>query len=281
MLSKIRIKLWCLIAIWFVSGLLHLPCLAESISADQFLFYSESFDYATPAGWGFPDDTVGLTAAQRKDLSIYPEHWLKGWVRLYMQPGIHAATTPLYVSEDDMDPLSYSHLRFENIRIGNMHELGIYPKPRMVFASTPSVFLDEPLNSDGDWWYMEIMIEKRDRTEDEITQALHQAEILCDAYVQRNNQYDVKSDIFIDLSNVERRILFETDAIEISAEQCKKSNVSAYDIFANYNVDELLESEAQIHPEHFQCYALELSLTNQSPYDICSRICCGIPYQNT
>ncbi len=46
--------------------------------------------------------------------------------------------------------------------------------------------------------------------------------------------------------------------------------MSAYDIFANYNVDEDLESEAQIHPEHFQCYALEFTLTNQSFYDILS-----------
>ena len=140
----------------------------------------------------------------------------------------------------------------------------------MVFASTPSAFLDKPLNSDGDWWYMEVMIEKRDRTEEEITQALRQAEILCDAYVQHNDQYNIEADLLIDISAVERRILFDADSIEISAEQCKKSSVSAYDIFANYNVDEDLESEAQIHPEHFQCYALEFTLTNQSFYDILS-----------
>ena len=52
------------------------------------------------------------------------------------------------------------------------------------------------------------------------------------------------------ISAVERLMLFDADSIEISAEQCKKSSVSAYDIFANYNVDEDLESEAQIHPEH-------------------------------
>ena len=276
MLSNIKNKLWCLIAIWFASWLLHIPCLAENISADQFLFYAESFDYSTPVGWGFPamddaeNDIIGLTAAQRTDLAAYPEHWLKAWIRLYVQPSIHEATIPFCDLEDDTNPLSYSNLRFENIRICNMHELGVYPKSRMVFASTPSAFLDKPLNSDGDWWYMEVMIEKRDRTEEEITQALRQAEILCDAYVQHNDQYNIEADLLIDISAVERRILFDADSIEISAEQCKKSSVSAYDIFANYNVDEDLESEAQIHPEHFQCYALEFTLTNQSPYDILS-----------
>lgn len=195
MLSKIKNKLWCLIAIWFASWMLHIPCLAENIPADQFLFYAESFDYAAPVGWGFPaindaeNDIIGLTTAQRTDLAAYPEHWLKTWIRLYVQPSIHEATIPFCDLEDDMDPLSYSHLRFENIRICNMHELGMYPKSRMVFASTPSAFLDEPLDSDGDWWYMEIMIEKRDRTEEEITQALQQAEIICAAYVQHNDQY--------------------------------------------------------------------------------------------
>lgn len=78
------------------------------------------------------------------------------------------------------------------------------------------------------------------------------------------------ANILIDISAVERQILFDANAIKISAEQCEKSNVSAYDIFANYSIDEDLGSEVRIHPEHFQCYALELTLANQSPYDILS-----------
>ena len=42
MLSNIKNKLWCLIAIWFASWLLHIPCLAENISADQFLINGRS-----------------------------------------------------------------------------------------------------------------------------------------------------------------------------------------------------------------------------------------------
>ena len=273
MFSKMNDKIWYLIGLLIALWLFRIPCFAENSSVDQLLFQAESFDYATPIGWGFSvhdaeDDTIGLTSAQQTDLSTYPEHWLKAWIRLYVQPSVHMATVALCDLEDDMNPLYYSNLRFENIRISNMHELGMYPKPWMVFAANPSAFLDEPLQTDGDWWYMEIIIEKRGRTEEEITQALRQAEITCDAYVQHYDQYDVKTNIFIDLSAVERRVLFEASAIDVNAEQCKKSDVLVGDIFANYSVSEAIESEAQIHPEHFQCYALQFTLTNHSPYDI-------------
>lgn len=273
MFSKMNDKVWCFIGLLVALWSFRVPCFAENSSVSQLLFQAESFDYATPIGWGFPvhdaeDDTVGLTPAQRTDLSTYPERWLKAWIRLYVQPSVHKATVAFCDFEDDMNPLYYSHLRFENIRISNMHELGIYPKPWMVFAANPSAFLDEPLQTDGDWWYMEIIIEKRGRTEEEITKALRQAEITCDAYVQHHDQYDVKTDIFIDLSVVERHVLFEANEIEINAGQCKKSDVLAGDIFANYGVSEDLETEAQSHPERFQCYALQLTLANHSSYDI-------------
>lgn len=276
MFIKANNKLLYLMAVWGALQLLSIPSFAENNSNDQLLFYAESFDYAQLGEWGFPalydaeDDIVGLTSTQREDMSNHPEHWLRAWVRLYVQPCIREATTPLRDTEDDMDPLSYSHLRFENIRISNMHELGIYPKSYMVFAATPSAFLDESLQTDGDWWYMEIMIEKRDRTEDEITQALHQAIIRCDAYVQCNEQYKMRTDIAIDLSAVERRIFFENGSIEVKDMRWKRSDVSAGDIFANYNVSEDIELEAETYPEHFQCYALQFTLANHGPYDICS-----------
>lgn len=150
-----------------------------------------------------------------------------------------------------------------------MHELGIYPKPWMVFAANSSAFLDEPRQTDGDWWYMEVIIEKRGRTEEEITKALHQANVSCDAHVQLIEYCDVKTDIIIDLSAINRRILFEEDAINVNAEQCLKCDMPADDIFANFIVNENIETEAQIHPDHFQCYSLQLSLTNHSSYDIC------------
>ena len=273
MLFKMNDKVCCIIGVLVALWLFCTSCQAENSAIDQLSLHANSFDYASPTGWGFPiycseDDTRGLSFDQRIDLIRYPEHWLKAWVRICAQPNIHKATAPLYDTEDDMNPLFYSNMRFEHIYISNMHELGVYPKPYMVYAANPSTFLDEPLQTDGDWWYMEIIIEERGRTEEEIVQALRQAKITCDAYVQCDGQYDVKTGISVDFSTINRRIFFETNVIEVTAEQCKRSDIPVEDIFANYSVSEDLEIEARIHPEHFVCYSLQLALTNRGSYDV-------------
>lgn len=275
MLSKTNVKMWILVGALAAFLTLYCLCLAESSSMSQFFIRAESFDYAQPIGWGFPvsdpeNEVAGLTAIQRKEISINPDLWLKGWIRCYVQPSIQNATLPFPNMEDDMDPLYYSNLRINNIRVINMQELGIYPRPQMVFSANPSAFLDDPIKTDGDWWYMEIMIEKRNRTESEIVQALRQARITCDAYIQQDEHYDIRKDFSINFSSIERRTYFNKNNIEIIGKQCEKSDIPADDIFANYDVSDTLGVEARIHPEHFQCYSFLFTLTNQSNYDICS-----------
>ena len=262
--------------VWAAVLLLCNACFAESAPMHPPRICAESFDCAPPAGWGFhsmPDteeDFVGLTPAQRTDISRHPEHWLKAWIRLYAQPGIRGATVSFFDADHAMNPLYYGNLLFGNVRIHNMDEIGVYPHPWMVFAANPAAFLAQPAETDGDWWYLEVMIEKRNRREDEIAQSLRRAEITCDAYMQKNEKYDMQANLPVDLSSVARRVLWAPDAVSIRAEQCIKSEQAVAEIFANYDIDEALLIEAQNHPERFRCYALQMTLANHSPYDLCS-----------
>lgn len=237
---------------------------------------ADSLDYADSLAWGFLDDDIDDTEQQITST----DDWMKAWIRVYAQPAIRQATVSLNSMEDDMNPLAYSHLRFENVRISNSGELGIIPKPYLVYAANPTAFQDEQEEADGDWWYLEVLIEKRGRTENEIARDVQCANVLCDAYIQRDNEYEKTVDVPIDMSAVKRMIFFDDGAVNVYVDYWEKCDISVDEIFVNYPVDEFLELEVRNHPDHFQCYSLQLTIDNQSSYDVCDLDKCSIISDN-
>lgn len=264
--------------------------IAEGNKLDKLSIRAESFDYSALHDWGFyhwifpvlPGESsdperynkigyLGMTAEQQLDLIRHPDHWRQGWVRLRIEPGVEWGLGPNDSTDEWLNPLLYGDMLIQHVYISNAQDIGIYPKPYMVFAGNPAAFFDEPAHEDGDLWYIEVLIEERDRTSAEITQALQQAEVLCDVFLNDDDSKEwslEKEHVAVSLSDVERFVCFEENTIQISATQMQKSDKELYGIFYQYSEYSNLLSEAELTPEHFQCYELELTMTNSGPYPV-------------
>lgn len=278
---RLRLLICILIALWLMAGV----CIAEENKLNRLTIRAKSFDYSPSHDWGFysletyfdpdresgidfPIEYIGMSMEQQNDLSAHPENWYKCWIRLQIQPGVDWETT---YCADPSNPLHYVDLRFENVRISNADEVRVYPKPFLMFAANPAGLFDEAEmieESNGNLWYMEVMIEAKNRTEAEITRDLQQAEVFCDATYLSSSQCSTKKNVPISLTNLKRQVCFEENAVQIHATQLKKSDEDVFYIFSNYIVSDAVWDEVCSAPENFNCYELDLVMTNNGKYPI-------------
>ncbi|MBR6571184.1 MAG: hypothetical protein IKK75_12110 [Clostridia bacterium] len=242
-------------------------CYAEENKLNNLTMHAESFDYSFALDWGL-NGCDDLMSAQTDVQEEHLDQWMKCWIRIWIKPGVDRA---VQYGADDMNPLSYVDMSIQNVRIRNAQEIGVYPQNDMMFAANPAIFSEDTTKidgNDGDLWYLEVLIDVRNREPEQIEKAIQQAEVFCDVYQAGEAQTYVKKDVRIPLDHVKRRVLFDNKAIQAYATMFEKSTVDPFTIFENYPVSDDLLLELEEDPASFQCYKLALVLQNNSPYHI-------------
>ncbi len=243
---------------------MQLNCLGED--AVSFSLQAESYDFSADLDWGYPD----LNAYKRPNESIMnsayqrSNQWMKCWIRVIVSPHLEWSPTGI---NDDFDLSTYGNYAFENIRISNMNSIGIYPSQTMLFSANPTNFegYHQDLRDDGDLWYLEVLIDKRNRTENEIDNALKTADILTDIIIRNETSASVVKNCRIDLNEI-NRISLSDNNVSITLQDIYTVDIPPHEIMSTYfnDIEPWNDDMTDYLAQKYKCYQLDLTVTNHS-----------------
>lgn len=231
----------------------------HELSADDFIIQAESYDFSMDTDWGYSDRYMTRRLDTVCENTDNIKQQAKCWIRMNVSPLLEVSPQ----NYDDFDLTTYGNFSIENVRITNMDSIGVYPVSYMVFASNPAhLWTDYESGETGsDLWYLEVLIDVQDRTDDEIDAALKSADVLVDIIVRNESCTSVIKDFPVDLSKISRLSCFDSN-VEIILQDIVPADIPPDVIMVNYFIDDD-EKIAELSQE-YKCYRLHLAVNNNS-----------------
>ena len=229
------------------------------LTEEDFTIQAESYDFSLDTDWGYAEEYITRRLDKTYDHAANAGQQARCWIRMNVSPLLEYTPQDL----DDFDLTTYGNFSIENVRIKNMNSIGIYPAPYMVFASNPAhLWTDyESGETDSDLWYLEVLIDIRDRTDDEIDAALKSADVLVDIIIRNESYSLIIEDFPVDLSKISRLSLFDNN-VDIILQDIVPADIPPDDIMVNYFIDD--EEKISEISQAYKCYRLQLAVNNNS-----------------
>lgn len=226
---------------------------------DDFTIQAETYDFSLDTDWGYSDRYMTRRLDNVCENTDNIKQQAKCWIRMNVSPLLEVSPQ----NYDDFDLTTYGNFSIENVRITNMDSIGVYPVSYMVFASNPAhLWTDYESGETGsDLWYLEVLIDVQDRTDDEIDAALKSADVLVDIIVRNESCTSVIKDFPVDLSKISRLSCFDSN-VEIILQDIVPADIPPDVIMVNYFIDDD-EKIAELSQE-YKCYRLHLAVNNNS-----------------
>ena len=256
-----------------------------------------SYDYSDNLSWGFgglvfdlyrqetgfiDTDYVGLNQIQKQDIREHPENWLKAWIRIEFPAMRQGETDPedwlkfwsplwfpgmdgdinLWLDQETEMPVG---VLLEKVQIQNSDAIGIYCKSIIIVAGNNLVTEEKQNTGTG---YMEVLIEKRQRNEEDIDAAIRQAQVHA---VKRENN---STEYAISMDTCSRETLFSPNEMQFYCAGYYPVSIDPTDF--DYEENETLPmpadllSDLQKYPEKYELIKLDLRMDKSMPWGICS-----------
>ncbi len=251
-----------------------------------------SYDYSDNLYWGFggliddlyrqeadliDTDYVGLSQVQKQDIREHPVNWLKAWIRIRFPalpqeedwlkywsplwfPGMDGDINFWLDQETEM-PVG---VLLEKVRIQNADDLGIYCKNIIIVAGNNLVSKEKQITGTG---YMEVLIEKRQRNEEEIDAAIRQAQVYA-VKPENSTEYTVSMDTCF------RETLFSANEMQLYCAGYYPVPINPADFhYGEYSTLPMpadLLTNLQKHPEKYELMKLDLRMDKNMPWGVCS-----------
>ena len=230
-----------------------------NLTEENFTIQAESYDFSMDTDWGYTDRYKTLRLDKIYENTDNVRQLARCWIRINVSPLLEVS--PQHY--DDFDLTSYGNFSIENVRIKNMDSIGIYPASYMVFASNPAhLWTDYESGETGsDLWYLEALIDIRNRTDDEIDAALKSADVLVDIIIRNESSSSIIEDFPVDLNNISRLSFFDSN-VDIILQDIVPADIPSNVIMVNYFIDddEKIAEVSQV----YKCYRLHLAVNNNS-----------------
>ena len=237
-----------------------------------------SYDYSDNLFWGFngliidlnrqyPNkiDTnyVGLTQVQKQDIYDHPDNWLKAWIRIRIPEPKDVLPSELlakYETPFDIIPIE--------VRIQNHDEIGIYSKNLVIMAGNNSDS-EEIQKLNVHTAYMEVLIEKRQRTEQEIEIAIQHAQINTDKEGDYETEYDdLTYQVVMDACS--RDIKYTEAEVKFYCTKYYQVPLATINYETSFDLPPELIQDVLKHPENYSLLKLDLQMDKNMPWGICT-----------
>lgn len=268
---------------------------AEPSAPEQELNVLEaySYDYSDNLYWGFggliddlyrqdvdsiDTDYVGLSQVQKQEMREHPESWLKAWIRVRFPalpkeedwlkywsplwfPGMDGDIN-LWLQQETEMPVG---VLLEKIRVQNADDIGIYCKNIIIVAGNNLVSEEKQNTGTG---YMEVLIEKRQRNEEEIDAAIRQAQVYAAKPGNNNTEYTVSMDA------CSRETIISENEIKLYCAGYYPVPIDS--VYFDYEEGSQLPIPADLlkdlkkHPEKYELMKLDLRMDKNMPWGVCS-----------